>query len=71
MTAKTWFALMASFAFLSVGSFFQINSFWADKNHFNGVFGWLGIGIVSGLIAIYCLYKVTKNTNTGGGSSVQ
>ena len=71
MTAKTWFALMASFAFLSVGSFFQINSFWADKNHFNGVFGWLGIGIVSGLIAIYCLSKVTKNTNTGGGSSVQ
>ena len=71
MTAKTWFALMASFAFLSVGSFFQINSYWSDKNHFNGVFGWLGIGIVSGLIAIYCLYKVTKNTNTGGGSSVQ
>ena len=71
MTAKTWFALMASFAFLSVGSFFQINSWWADKNHFNGVFGWLGIGIVSGLIAIYCLYKVTQNTSDGGGSSVQ
>jgi len=71
MTAKQWFALTSVFAFLSVGSFFQINSYWSDKNHFNGVFGWLGIGIVSGLIAIYCLYKVTQNTNTGGGSSVQ
>lgn len=65
--AKQYFICMAIFALLSVISFFQINSYWADQHHFNGVIGWLGIGIVTGLIAIYFLYLVTKNTN--GGSS--
>lgn len=56
---------MTVFAFLSVISFFQINSAWADKHHFNGLFGWLGLGIVFGLIAIYGLYNVAKNAGTG------
>lgn len=47
----------------SVISFFQINSYWADKHNFNGVFGWLGIGIILGLGCIYTLYKVSKNAN--------
>jgi len=71
MTAKTWFGTMSVLAFISVLSFFQINSYWADQNNFNGFFGWLGIGIVTGLAAIYCLYKVTQNTDGGGGNSVQ
>jgi hypothetical protein len=55
-----WFAFMTVFAFASVISFFQINSYWADKNDFNGIFGWLGIGIVTGLLAIFGLSKVAK-----------
>jgi hypothetical protein len=60
---RKWFGLMCVFAFASVISFFQINSYWADQNHFNT--GWLIIGIVTGLCAIGCLYKVNKY----GGSS--
>lgn len=56
---------MAVTAFISVISFFQIDSAWADKNHFNGLLGWLGVGIVFGLVAAYCLYKV----NSKGGTS--
>ena len=48
----------------SVISFFQINSYWADQNNFNGVFGWLGIGIVTAAVAVFCLTKVSKY---GGG----
>jgi hypothetical protein len=64
MSVRTWFAIMCVTAFISVISFFQINSYWADKNNFNGLFGWLGIGIVFGLVAAFCLYKVSK-----GGSA--
>ena len=66
-TAKKWFALMAIFAFASVISFFQINSAWADEHNFNGILGWLGLGILFGLVAVYCLYKVAKYG--GGGES--
>lgn len=62
------FALVvAPLAFISIISFFQINSYWSDKHHFNGLFGWLGIGIVTGLLAIWQLYYVIKQG--GGGSS--
>ena len=27
----------------SIIKLFQINSYWADKHNFNGLFGWLGI----------------------------
>ena len=68
MTTKGWFALMVFFAFASVISFFQINSYWADQNNFNG--GWTIIGIVFGLIAAYCLHRVAKSAGgSGGGSS--
>jgi len=71
MTTKKWFAAMSVFAFASIISFFQINSWWADQNKFNGLIGWLGLGIVFGLIAIYFLTKVIKSSNKGdGGSSV-
>jgi len=63
MTTKQWFAVMTLFAFASVISFFQIDSYWADQNNFNGFFGWLGIGIVTGMVAVFCLLKVSKNSS--------
>lgn len=60
-SGKTWFALTVIFAFASVISFFQINSYWADKHHFNG--GWVTIGVIAGLVAIFCLIKTAKNSN--------
>lgn len=62
MTTKKWFALTAVSAFASVISFFQINSHWADQNNFNGLFGWLGIGVVTGLVAVFSLYKAVKSS---------
>jgi len=59
--------IVAPLAFASVISFFQINSYWSDTHHFNGLFGWLGIGIVIGLLAIWQLAIVIKQG--GGGSS--
>jgi hypothetical protein len=64
-SAGHWFIFMTVFAFASVISFFQINSYWADQHDFNGLFGWLGIGIVTGLAAIFGLYKVNKLAGTG------
>ena len=69
MKAQHYFLLMVLFAFISVISFFQIDSYWADQNDFNGLFGWLGIGIVTGLVAIFCLFKVSKNS-TGRDSGI-
>lgn len=65
MTTKTWWGITVVFAFASVISFFQINSYWADQHHFNGIAGWLGIGIVTGLIAVFGLYNVSKNWGSG------
>jgi membrane protein DedA with SNARE-associated domain len=62
-----WMAGTVIFLLLAVISFFQINSWWADQHHFNGIFGWLGIGIVLGLVGLYCAYKTaTTSTGTGG-----
>lgn len=63
MTQSKWWISTVVFAFASVISFFQINSYWADQHNFNGIFGWLGIGIVTGLIAIYSLYKTGTLSN--------
>lgn len=57
---------MVILAFASVISFFQINSYAADKNNMNGLIGYLGLGILFGLGAIFCLTKVAK---FGGGGS--
>lgn len=50
-----WFGLMVIAAFLSVISFFQVNSYWADTHNFNT--GWKVIGGVLGLLACGFLYK--------------
>ena len=59
-----WYIAAAVTAFISVISFFQINSYWADRHKFNGLFGWLGIGLFFGLAAIYLMFKASK-TSTG------
>ena len=64
---RRWFWVTAIFAFGSVISFFQINSYKADKNNMNGLFGWLGIGIVLGLVAIYFLITKVMKYGDGGG----
>ena len=50
-------------AFLSVISFFTINSYFADKHHCNGLF-WV-TGFIFGMGAIYFGWRV--NETTGGG----
>jgi len=57
---KQWMTFTSVSAFASAISFFQIDSYWSDQNNFNGVFGWLGIGIVFGVLAIAGLYKAYK-----------
>lgn len=69
MSTKALFICMAIFAFGSVISFFQIDSYWADQHHFNGIIGWLGIGIVLGLVAIYFLYRVIKQAGSGSSGT--
>jgi hypothetical protein len=59
-----WYGYMVLTAFASIISFFQINSAWADEHKFNGLAGWLGIGIATGLAATFFLYKANK-TSTG------
>lgn len=53
-------------AFIAFISFTQINSYWADQNHFNGIKGWLGIGLLFTAITLFGLYKTGK-TSTGQG----
>lgn len=60
------FVIMAVLAFISIISFFQINSYWADHHHFNGVFGWLGIGIVFAIGAVVTLIVIAGRS---GGST--
>jgi hypothetical protein len=59
-STKEWFVFTSIFAFASIISFFQIDSYWADQNDFNGIIGWLGIGIATGLVSIFGLYKASK-----------
>jgi hypothetical protein len=60
-----WYGFMVILAFGSVISFFQIDSYWADKHNFNGLKGWLGIGIALGVAAIGCLVKAWNTSRTG------
>lgn len=71
MITQKWFWAMVVTAMISIISFFQINSYWADQHHFNGFFGWLGIGIVFGLAAIYCFGKVKWTSGTPPANNVR
>lgn len=63
MSTKLLFAAMALFAFFSIISFFHINSALADAKGINWLF--ISGGIVFGLIAVYYLYKINKQSGTG------
>ncbi len=63
---KKFWALAGIFGFASFISFFQINSYAADKHHLNTV--WIIAGIVAGLASIYCMGQAFKNS---GGDSFQ
>lgn len=63
--AVRWFTAMVVFAFISIISFFQIDSAWADAHKFNT--GWLVIGIVAGVAAVFCLWKASTKTTGHGG----
>lgn len=68
MRAHKWMILMAIFAFISVISFFQVNSAWADAHNFNT--GWKLIGTAAGIAAIFCLIKTAKAGGGGNSSGV-
>lgn len=59
MKTSQWFGVMVGCAFAAAISYFQIGSAWADAHKFNGLLGWLGIGIVFSVGALYSLYKVS------------
>lgn len=68
--AKLYHAIWGACAFLSFISFIQTGS-WAS-DHIGGVRAmWWVIGVASFITGAYFLYKVIKNTGSGGGSSVQ
>lgn len=69
MNAKKWFVAMVVTALISAVSFCQINSYQADKHHFNG--GWIVIGIVFAAAAAYCLHKVAQHTGNGPANNVR
>lgn len=50
MSVKTKFYIGAILAFISVISFFNISSFWADTHNTNGLL--TGVGIAFGIAAI-------------------
>ena len=62
-----WFICMVVTVFTAVISFFQINSYWADQHHFNGIKGWLGIGIFFSGLSIFFLYMTNKTSKGTGG----
>jgi len=51
-----YWAGFAIFAFASVISFFQINSYKADLNNLNLM--WIGLGVLFAAISIFCIKKV-------------
>lgn len=55
---KKWSVLMVLSTFASVISFFQVNSYFADKHSLNGLFTFSGI--VLGLFAMFSLYKFNQ-----------
>lgn len=63
--SNPWFILSVLAAFIGMISYFQINSYKADKNGLNGF--WLITGIVFTLGAIYLMYKAYKTSSGRGG----
>lgn len=58
-----WFTVMVITAFVSVISFFNINSYFADKHKINWLF--TVVGIIFALVAIYSYAKANQYGNPG------
>lgn len=60
-----WFTLTVVTAFLAMISYFQINSYFADKHKLNTFF--LVTGIVLTVLSLFFIWKANKtSTGTGG-----
>jgi len=60
---KQWFAFTAVFAFASFISFINVGSTFGDEHNFNGILGFTGTGILTGLISVFGLYKSAKKSS--------
>lgn len=58
-----WLVITTAFAAISFVSFANINSVYADNHNLNGLFGYLGVGVVSGILAVLSLWKTFKVSN--------
>ena len=63
MSTKLLFVFMSIAAFLSIISFFQVNSALADRKKWNGLFKVLGV--VFAAVAVYFLFQVIGQSGTG------
>jgi hypothetical protein len=62
------FKTMAAFAFSSFISFCQVNTYyWSGNGKENWL--WITLGVLLGLVAIYELIIVAKNSNGNSGSA--
>lgn len=60
MQQSKWLLIMCIGAAASFLSVVQINTVWSDANNFNTA--WTIISIVTGLVAVYAVYKAAKNS---------
>lgn len=63
MTLKKWYAVLVITAFISVISFFQINSYFADKHKINWLF--IVVGVLFAIATGYSFYMCNKLGNPG------
>lgn len=61
LNTNQWFLLATVFAFLSIISFFNIDSALADEKNLNTAF--LVSGIFSGTISLWCLFRAKGVSN--------
>lgn len=66
MSTKLLFVFMSIAAFLSIISFFQVNSYLADRKKWNGLFKVLGVVFLA--VAVFFLVKVIGQSGTGIGA---
>jgi hypothetical protein len=63
LTTKSSFRIAAAFAFLAMIMFFNINSTFGDAHNFNGLKGFLGLGILSTVSSLFFMYLAVKKAN--------
>lgn len=63
MSIKLRFFLASMTAILAAVSFFQVNSYFADKHNINSVF--IIVGVALALFAIFQFWTISKDAGTG------